>query len=114
MTAYCMSVSPGFTGREETRTLTRVLLERVRRSAFADVPATRTLLQQATDRASAILTPRQSPALRLFCDGQPKAAIAARLGPRSRHHPWAAFRRPAMEALTREFLALAQAELPPN
>ena len=41
-------------------------------------------------------------------------AIAARLGLRSRQHLWAAYRRPAVEATTREFLARAQAEFPPN
>ncbi|MDD9994575.1 MAG: hypothetical protein OXS35_02335 [Dehalococcoidia bacterium] len=87
---------------------------RFRRSAFADVHATRALLEQATERASAILTLRQALALRLFCDGQPMTAIASQLGLRSRQHPWAAYRRPAVEALTREFLAQAQAEFPPN
>ena len=41
-------------------------------------------------------------------------AIAARLGLRSRPHLCAGYRRPAVEAVTREFLALAQAEFPPN
>ncbi|MCY3748440.1 MAG: hypothetical protein OXG64_04010 [Chloroflexi bacterium] len=41
-------------------------------------------------------------------------AITARLGLRSRQHLWAADRRPAMEGVTREFLAPAQAECPPN
>ena len=44
-------------------------------------------------------------------EGQPMVAIAARLGLRSRQHLWAAYRRPAVEAVTREFLALAQGEL---
>ena len=92
----------------------RLARKRFRRSAFADVHATRALLQQATERASAILTPRQALALKLFCDGQPMAVIAAHLGLRSRQHLWAAYRRPAVEAVTREFLALAQAEFPPN
>ena len=92
----------------------RLAGRRFRRSAFADVHATRALLQQATERASAILTPRQALALQLFCEGQPMSAIAARLGLRSRQHLWAAYRRPAVEAVTREFLALAQAELPAN
>ena len=92
----------------------RLAHRRFRRSAFADVHATRALLQQATERASAILTPRQALSLELFCDGQPMATIAARLGLRSRQHLWAAYRRPAVEAVTREFLALAQAEFPPN
>ncbi|MDE2902565.1 MAG: hypothetical protein OXP73_06005 [Chloroflexota bacterium] len=92
----------------------RLARRRFRRSAFADVHATRALLQQATEQASAILTPRQALALQLFCDGQPMAAIAARLGLRSRQHLWAAYRRPAVEAVTREFLALAQADFSPN
>ncbi|MDE2902567.1 MAG: hypothetical protein OXP73_06015 [Chloroflexota bacterium] len=92
----------------------RLARRRFRRSAFADVHATRALLQQATEQAAAILTPRQALALQLFCHGQPMAAIAARLSLRSRQHLWAAYRRPAVEAVTREFLALAQAEYPPN
>jgi len=92
----------------------RLACRRFPRSAFADVHATRALLQQATEQASAILTPRQALALQLFCDGQPMAAIAARLGLRSRQHLWAAYRRPAVEAVTREVLALAQAEFLPN
>lgn len=90
----------------------RLARRRFRRSAFADVHATRALLDQATERASAILTPRQALALHLFCDGQRMTTIAARLGLRSRQHLWAAYRRPAVEAVTREFLALAQAESP--
>ena len=39
-------------------------------------------------------------------------AIAAHLGFRSRQHVSAAYRRPAVEAMTREFLTLAQAEFP--
>ncbi len=92
----------------------RLARQRFRRSAFADVHAARALLQQATERASAILTPRQVLALQLYCEGQPMATIAARLGLRSRQHLWAAYRRPAVEAVTREFLALAQAEFPAN
>ncbi len=84
------------------------------RSAFGKVRAARALLQQATERASEILTPRQVLALQLYCEGQPMTAIAARLGLRSRQHLWAAYRRPAVEAVTREFLALAQAEFPSN
>ena len=42
------------------------------------------------------------------------AVSAARRGLRSRQHLWAAYRRPAMEAVTREFLTLTQAEFPPN
>ncbi|MCY3912853.1 MAG: hypothetical protein OXG43_06345 [Chloroflexi bacterium] len=90
----------------------RLARQRFRRSAFADVHAARALLQQATERAAAVLTPRQILALDLYCEGQPMVAIAARLGLRSRQHLWAAYRRPAVEAVTREFLALAQAELP--
>ncbi len=90
----------------------RLARQRFRRSAFADVHAARALLQQAIERASAVLTPRQVQALQLYCEGQPMVAIAARLGLRSRQHLWAAYRRPAVEAVTREFLALAQAELP--
>ena len=59
-----------------------------------------------------MLTPRQVLTLNLYCGGQPMVAIAARLGVRSRKHLWAAYRRPAVEAVTREFLALAQAEFP--
>ena len=86
--------------------------QRFRRSAFAEVHAARLLLQQATDRVSRMLTPRQVLALELYCEGQPMVAIAARLGWRSRQHLWAAYRRPAVKAVTREFLALAQAEFP--
>ena len=92
----------------------RLARRRFRRSDFADVHATRALLQQATERASAILTPRQALVLQLFCDGQPMAAIATRLRLRSRRHLWAAYRRPAVEAVTRECLALAQAGFPSN
>ena len=92
----------------------RLARQRFRRSAFADVHAARGLLKQAIERASAILTPRQVLALRLYCEGQPMASIAARLGLRSRQHLWAAYRRPAVEAVTREFLALALGEFPPN
>ena len=92
----------------------RLARRRVRRSAFADVHATRALLQPATERASAILTARQALALQLYCDGQPMAVIAARLGLRSRQHLWAAYRRPAVEAVTHEFLAVAQAEFSAN
>ena len=92
----------------------RLARQRFRRSAFADVHAARALLQQAIERASAVLTPRQVLALQLYCEGQPMVAIAARLGLRSRQHLWAAYRRPAVEAVTREFLALAQAEFPAN
>ena len=65
-------------------------------------------------QAAAILTPRQVLALQLYCEGRPMTAIAARLSLGSRQHRWAACRRTAMEAVTREFLALAQAEFPPN
>ncbi|MCY3749066.1 MAG: hypothetical protein OXG64_07205 [Chloroflexi bacterium] len=92
----------------------RLARRRSRRSTFADVHATRVLLLQATERASATLTPRQALALRLFRDGQPMAVIAARLGLRSLQHGWAAYRRPSVEAVTREFLAPAQAGFPPN
>ncbi|MCY4115217.1 MAG: hypothetical protein OXG33_14975 [Chloroflexi bacterium] len=68
------------------------------------------LLHQAMDPASAILTPRQVLALQLYCEGRPVASIANRPGLRSRQQQWAAYRRPAFEAVTREFLALAQAE----
>ena len=92
----------------------RLARQRFRRSAFADVHAARALLQQAIERASAVLTPRQVQALQLYCEGQPMVAITARLGLRSRRHLWAAYRRPAVEAVTREFLALAQVEFPSN
>ena len=88
----------------------RLSRQRFRKSAFADVHAARALLQQAIERASAVLTPRQVLALKLYCEGQPMSLIAARLGLRSRQHLWAAFRRPAVEAVTREFLALALGE----
>ena len=90
----------------------RLARRRFHRSDFADVHAARVLLQQATERASAVLTPRQVLALQLYCEGQPMVAIAARLGLRSRQHLWAAYRRPAVEAVTGELLALAQAEFP--
>ena len=92
----------------------RLAHQRFRRSAVADVPAARTLLQQATERASAILTPRQVLTLQLYCEGQPMAAIAARLGLQSRQHLKAAYRRPAADDVTREFLALAQGEFGSN
>ena len=92
----------------------RLARQRFRRSAFADVHAARALLQQAIERASAVLTPRQVLALKLYCEGQPMAAIAARLGLRSRQYLWAAYRRPVVEAVPREFLALALAEFPAN
>lgn len=44
----------------------RLARQRFRRSAFADVHAARELLQQAMERASAILTPRQILALKLY------------------------------------------------
>ena len=88
----------------------RLARRRFRASAFGDIHAVRELLQQATERASAVLTPRQVQALQLYCEGQPMTAIAARLGLRSRQHVWAAYRRPAVEAVTREFLTLAQRE----
>ena len=56
----------------------RMARRRFRRSAFGDVRATRALLQQATERAAEILTPRQDLALRLYCEGQPMTAIADR------------------------------------
>ena len=59
-----------------------------------------------------MLTPRQLLALQLYCEGKPMVAIAAHLGLRSRKRLSAAYRRPAVEAVTREFLALAQAEFP--
>ncbi len=93
----------------------RLARRRSRRSAFADVHVvTRAFLQQADDQALAILTARQALTLQLYCDGQPMAVIAARLGLRSRQHVWAADRRPAVDAVTREFPAQAQAEFPPN
>lgn len=92
----------------------RLARQRFGRRAFADVHAARALLQQATERASVVLTPRQVLALKLYCEGEPMVAIAARLGLRSRQHLWAAYRRPAVEAVTREFLALAQADFPSN
>lgn len=42
------------------------------------------------------------------------AEIAARLGLRNRQHRWAADRRPAVEAVTREFPGLAPAAFPAN
>ncbi len=88
----------------------RLAHRRYRCSAFAAVHATRDLLQQA----SAIMTPRQAVVLQLIGEESPMAAIGARLGLRSRQHLWAAYRRPAVEAETREILTLAQAEFPPN
>ncbi len=90
----------------------RLARQRFRRSAFADVHAARALLQQVTERASAVLTARQVLALKHYCEGHPMVAIAARLGLRSRQHLWAAYRRPAVEAVTREFLAPPQTEFP--
>ena len=66
------------------------------------------------EQASAFMTPRQAVVLQLFGEGLPMAAIAARLDLRSRQHLWAAYRRPAVEAVTHEFLALAQAAFPSN
>ena len=88
----------------------RLARRRFRGSAFGEVHATRALLQQATERASAILTPRQALALQLFCEGHPMAVIAAHLGLRSRQHLWAAYSRPAAEVVTREIMAQAQAQ----
>ena len=85
----------------------RLARQRFRRSAFADIHAARALLQQATERASAILTPRQVLALQLYCEGQPMASIAARLGPCavvSISGP--PIGDPPSRAVTREFLAL--------
>ena len=91
----------------------RLARQRFRRSALADVHAARALLQQSTERATAVLTWRRQVLVpQLYCEGQPMVAIAARLGLRSRQHLWAAYRRPAVEAVTREFLALAQAKFP--
>ena len=41
-------------------------------------------------------------------------AIVACLGLRSRQHLWVTYQRPAVEAVTREFLAPAPAEFTPN
>ena len=49
----------------------RLARRRFRRSAFADVHATRAVLQQATERASAILTLQLALAPQLFCEGGP-------------------------------------------
>lgn len=92
----------------------RLSRRRSRRSAFADVNATRALLLQATERVSAILTLRQALVPQLFCDGLPTSAIVARSSLRSHRHHWATYRRPAVEAVTRDFLALTQEEFPPN
>lgn len=70
------------------------------------------LIRQATELAEAILTPQLLLAPKLFCDGQPMAVVSAHLGLRSRQHLWDAYRRPAVEAVTRVFLAYE--ELPPN
>ena len=72
----------------------------------------RALLQQATERASAVLTPKQVLALKLDCQGQPIAVFADRLGLRSRQHLWTAYRRSVVEAVTWGFLSPAQAEFP--
>ena len=64
----------------------RLARRRFRASAFGDIHAVRELLQQAIERASAVLTPRQFQTLQLYCKGQPMTAIAARLGLRSRQH----------------------------
>ena len=50
-------LDPELVGLPGVRRLAR---QRFRRSAFADVHAARALLQQATERASEILTPRQA------------------------------------------------------
>lgn len=92
----------------------RLARRRCRRSAFVGVHAALALHQHASARVSAILSPRQALALQLFCDEQPMTAIATRLGLCGNQHLLAAYRRPAMEAVTREFLALAPAESPPN
>ena len=68
----------------------RLARQRFRRSAFADVHAARALLQQATERASAVLTPRQVLALKLYCEGSQwsplqrvwAGAVASIYGPR--------------------------------
>ena len=69
----------------------RLAHRRFRHSAFADVDATRELLRQAIEQASAILTQRQALVLQLFCDGQPMVVLAARLGLRSHQHLCAAY-----------------------
>ena len=53
-------LDPELVGLPRVRRLAR---QRFRRSAFADVHAARALLQQATERASAALMPRQVLAL---------------------------------------------------
>ena len=74
----------------------------------------RTVLQQTIEWVSATLTPRQALALQLFCEAKPMTATASRLGLRSRRYSWAAYGRSPVEAVTRDFLALAQAEFPSN
>ena len=81
---------------------------------IADVQATRTLLETATEQAVVIMTQWQALALPLVCEGHAMAVIAAQLDLRSRQHLWAAYRRPVVEAVTREFLAVMQAAYPPN
>ena len=89
----------------------RLARQRFRRSAFAAVHAARTLLQQRRPSGRRrSLTPRQVLALQLYCEGQPMAVIATRPGLRSRQHLLAAYRRPAVEAVTRELLAPALGE----
>lgn len=62
----------------------------------------------------AIHIPRQALALERFYDSQSMAIIAVRLILRSRQHLGSVFRRLALEALTQEYLALAQDETPSN
>ena len=57
-----------------------------------------------------MLAPRQALVLQLYCEARPMAAIAARMGLRSRQHLWAAYQPPAVEFVTRGFLALGQEE----
>lgn len=106
-----IACSPPLLGWPGVQCLTR---RSTRRSAFADAHATRDHLQQATERGSAFSTLRQVLALQLLCDGQATAAIAVRLGVRSRQHRWSGDRRPPVEAVDHELLMLAHAEFTVN
>ena len=83
-------------------------------TAFGDVRALQALLKQATERASAVLSPRHVEVLQMYMAGCPVKHITRELGLQSRQHVSEAYRRPAVEAVTREFLYLAGVEIGPK
>ena len=85
----------------------RLARARFASSAFGDVRALRALLEESMTRAAEVLSRRQIQALQMYAAGHPVRRIASQLGLRSRQHMSYAYRRPAVEAVTREFLRLA-------